>query len=136
MSHLGQQLTLEGKRPATEAALLLVLKKGDLALAAPNFQIVPIEHLGGLLFGLFVVSAIQFVHGRDMPICVEHVSAVVHDRRPLNGTIIPSVTPLETNLGHVPRNLSWETWGQIRSVPGKAACSCLGSSFASASALN
>jgi hypothetical protein len=66
----------------------VALQNGHSACVLPDFQIVAVEQLGCLLFSLIVIRAIQLVHADDMALLVEDVSAVVHDIRSINGTII------------------------------------------------
>ncbi|UPJ77519.1 hypothetical protein IVB16_21585 [Bradyrhizobium sp. 183] len=56
-----------------------------------------VEQLGGLLFSLILIRTIQFMHADDMRLIVEDVSAVVHDIRSINGTIMPGDGPLKSN---------------------------------------
>jgi hypothetical protein len=74
----------------------MVPHDGHSARVLPDFQIVAVEQLGGLLFSLIIIRAIQFMHADDMPLIVEDVSAVVHDIRSINGTIIPGDGPLKS----------------------------------------
>ena len=48
----------------------VTLQSRDVSFSPPYIKVVPVEQLGRLLFGFFVVGAIQLMHAGDAPFIV------------------------------------------------------------------